>query len=337
MKKIATIVGAAMAVTAAAGVNASTLDSVKNRGALQCGVSDGLPGFSATDSAGRWQGLDADFCRAVAAAVLGDAEKVNFVSLTATERFTALQSGEIDVLSRNSTWTLTRDASLGLNFAGVNYYDGQGFLVSKDLGVDSALELDGASVCIQSGTTTELNLADYFRMNGMSYEPVLYDTSDQTTAGFESGRCDILTSDQSQLSALRLQLSNPDAAVVLPEIISKEPLGPVVRQGDDVWFNIVKWTLFAKINAEEMGITTVNAEEMLSSDDPSVQRFLGVSGNMGELLSLENNWAYNIVKQVGNYGEVFERTVGKGSPLNIERGVNALWTDGGIQYAPPVR
>ncbi|TVQ71130.1 MAG: amino acid ABC transporter substrate-binding protein [Oceanospirillales bacterium] len=337
MKKIATIVGAAMAVTAAAGVNASTLDSVKNRGALQCGVSDGLPGFSATDSAGRWQGLDADFCRAVAAAVLGDAEKVNFVSLTATERFTALQSGEIDVLSRNSTWTLTRDASLGLNFAGVNYYDGQGFLVSKDLGVDSALELDGASVCIQSGTTTELNLADYFRMNGMSYEPVLYDTSDQTTAGFEAGRCDILTSDQSQLSALRLQLSNPDAAVVLPEIISKEPLGPVVRQGDDVWFNIVKWTLFAKINAEEMGITSANADEMLSSDDPSVQRLLGSSGNMGELLRLENNWAYNIVKQVGNYGEVFERTVGTGSPLNIERGLNALWTNGGIQYAPPVR
>lgn len=337
MKKIATLVGAAMAVTAAAGVNASTLDTVKNRGALQCGVSDGLPGFSATDSAGRWQGLDADFCRAVAAAVLGDAEKVNFVSLTATERFTALQSGEIDVLSRNSTWTLTRDASLGLNFAGVNYYDGQGFLVSKDLGVDSALELDGASVCIQSGTTTELNLADYFRMNGMSYEPVLYDTSDQTTAGFEAGRCDILTSDQSQLSALRLQLSNPDGAVVLPEIISKEPLGPVVRQGDDVWYNIVKWTLFAKINAEEMGITTQNAEEMLSSDDPSVQRFLGVSGNMGEMLRLDNNWAYNIVKQVGNYGEVFERTVGKGSPLNIERGLNALWTDGGIQYAPPVR
>lgn len=337
MKKIATLVGAAMAVTAAAGVNASTLDTVKNRGALQCGVSDGLPGFSATDSAGRWQGIDADFCRAVAAAVLGDAEKVNFVSLTATERFTALQSGEIDVLSRNSTWTLTRDASLGLNFAGVNYYDGQGFLVSKDLGVDSALELDGASVCIQSGTTTELNLADYFRMNGMSYEPVLYDTSDQTTAGFEAGRCDILTSDQSQLSALRLQLSSPDGAVVLPEIISKEPLGPVVRQGDDVWYNIVKWTLFAKINAEEMGITTQNAEEMLSSDDPSVQRFLGVSGNMGEMLRLENNWAYNIVKQVGNYGEVFERTVGKGSPLNIERGLNALWTDGGIQYAPPVR
>lgn len=337
MKKIATLVGAAMAVTAAAGVNASTLDAVKERGALQCGVSDGLPGFSATDSAGRWQGIDADFCRAVAAAVLGDAEKVNFVSLTATERFTALQSGEIDVLPRNTTWTLTRDASLGLNFAGTNYYDGQGFLVSKDLGVESALELDGASVCISSGTTTELNLADYFRMNGMSYEPVLYDTADQTAAGFEAGRCDILTSDQSQLYALRLQLSDPDNAVVLPEVISKEPLGPVVRQGDDQWFNIVKWTLFAKINAEEMGITSANADEMMSSNDPSVQRFLGTSGNMGELLGLENNWAYNIVKQVGNYGEVFERTVGTGSPLNIDRGINALWTQGGLQYAPPIR
>ena len=337
MKKIATLVGAAMAVTAAAGVNASTLDTVKERGALQCGVSDGLPGFSATDSAGRWQGIDADFCRAVAAAVLGDAEKVNFVSLTATERFTALQSGEIDVLPRNTTWTLTRDASLGLNFAGTNYYDGQGFLVSKDLGVESALELDGASVCISSGTTTELNLADYFRMNGMSYEPVLYDTADQTAAGFEAGRCDILTSDQSQLYALRLQLSDPDNAVVLPEVISKEPLGPVVRQGDDQWFNIVKWTLFAKINAEEMGITSANADEMMSSNDPSVQRFLGTSGNMGELLGLENNWAYNIVKQVGNYGEIFERTVGTGSPLNIDRGINALWTQGGLQYAPPIR
>lgn len=337
MKKIATLVGAAVAVTAAAGVNASTLDTVKNRGAVQCGVSDGLPGFSATDSAGRWQGIDADFCRAVAAAVLGDAEKVNFVSLTATERFTALQSGEIDVLPRNTTWTLTRDASLGLNFTGVNYYDGQGFLVSKELGVSSALELDGASVCISSGTTTELNLADYFRMNGMSYEPVLYDTSDQTAAGFEAGRCDILTSDQSQLYALRLQLSDPDSAVVLPEVISKEPLGPVVRQGDDVWFNIVKWTLFAKVNAEELGITSANVDEMTSSNDPSVQRFLGTSGNMGELLRLDNQWAYNIVKQVGNYGEVFDRTVGTGSPLNIERGLNALWTDGGLQYAPPIR
>lgn len=337
MKKIATLLGAAIAVSAVAGVNASTLDTVKTRGALQCGVSDGLPGFSATDSSGRWQGIDADFCRAVAAAVFGDAEKVNFVSLTATERFTALQSGEIDVLPRNTTWTLTRDASLGINFTGVNYYDGQGFLVSKDLGVDSALELDGASVCISSGTTTELNLADYFRLNGMSYEPVLYDTSDQTAAGFEAGRCDILTSDQSQLYALRLQLSDPGSAVVLPEVISKEPLGPAVRQGDDVWFNIVKWALFAKVNAEEMGITSANVDEMLGSNDPAVQRFLGVSGNMGELLRVDNNWAYNIIKQVGNYGEVFERTVGTGSPLNIERGLNALWTEGGLQYAPPVR
>lgn len=337
MKKIATLLGAAMAVSAAASVNASTLDTVKNRGALQCGVSDGLPGFSATDSAGRWQGIDADFCRAVAAAVLGDAEKVNFVSLTATERFTALQSGEIDVLPRNTTWTLTRDASLGLNFTGTNYYDGQGFLVSKDLGVESALELDGASVCISSGTTTELNLADYFRMNGMSYEPVLYDTADQTAAGFEAGRCDILTSDQSQLYALRLQLSDPDSAVVLPEVISKEPLGPVVRQGDDVWYNIVKWVLFAKVNAEEMGITSENVDEMKESNDPAVQRILGTSGNMGELLRIENDWAYNIIKQVGNYGEVFDRTVGTGSPLNIERGLNALWTEGGLQYAPPIR
>lgn len=337
MKKIATFVGAAMAVTAAASVNASTLDTVKQRGAVQCGVSDGLPGFSATDSAGRWQGIDADVCRAVAAAVLGDAEKVNFVSLTATERFTALQSGEIDVLSRNTTWTLTRDASLGLNFTGVTYYDGQGFLVSKDLGVSSALELDGASVCISSGTTTELNLADYFRYNGMSYEPVLYDTSDQTAQGFEAGRCDILTSDQSQLYALRLQLSDPDSAIVLPEVISKEPLGPVVRQGDDVWFNIVKWALFAQINAEELGVTSANVDEMKDSSNPSVQRLLGTSGNMGELLRLDNDWAYNIVKQVGNYGEVFERTVGTGSPLNIERGLNALWTDGGLQYAPPAR
>ncbi|WP_151702313.1 amino acid ABC transporter substrate-binding protein [Nitrincola alkalilacustris] len=337
MKKIATLIGAAAVLTASAGVSANTLETVKNRGAVQCGVSDGLAGFSATDSAGRWQGLDADFCRTVAAAVLGDAEKVNFVSLTATERFTALQSGEIDVLPRNTTWTLTRDASLGLNFTGVNYYDGQGFLVSKDLGVSSAKELDGASVCISSGTTTELNLADYFRMNGMSYEPVLYDTSDQTISGFEAGRCDILTSDQSQLYSLRIGMSDPDSAEVLPEVISKEPLGPVVRQGDDQWFNIVKWALFAQVNAEELGVTSANVDEMKGSNDPNVQRLLGTSGNMGELLGLDNEWAYNIVKQVGNYGEVFERTVGTGSPLQIARGLNALWTDGGLQYAPPIR
>ncbi len=314
--------------------NADTLDSVKSKGHIQCGVSTGLPGFSNADAAGNWQGLDVDMCRAVAAAVLGDASKVKYTPLTAKERFTALQSGEIDMLPRNTTWTLTRDASLGLNFAGVNYYDGQGFMVTKALGVKSALELDGAAVCIQAGTTTELNLADYFRLNGMQYKSVTYDTSDATVKGFEAGRCDMLTSDQSQLYALRIKLKDPDSAMVLPEVISKEPLGPVVRQGDDKWFNIVKWTLFAMVNAEEMGITSANADKMKSSDNPSVGRFMG---GQGEKLGLGDDWAYNIVKQVGNYGESFERNVGMGSPLKISRGLNALWTNGGLQYAPPIR
>ncbi|MFY0666041.1 MAG: amino acid ABC transporter substrate-binding protein [Natronospirillum sp.] len=337
MKKLATLIGGVAAVaTLSMGAQAQTLEQVKNRGSLNCGVSTGLPGFSSTDSAGNWQGLDADGCRAIAAAVLGDANAVSFVPLTAVERFTALQSGEIDVLVRNTTWTLTRDASLGLNFTGVNYYDGQGFLVSSDLGVSSALELDGAAVCIQSGTTTELNLADYFRFNGMSYEPVLYDTSEQTISGFEAGRCDVLTTDQSGLYGLRLQLSNPSGAIVLPEVISKEPLGPVVRQGDDNWFNVVKWVHFAQLNAEEMGITMANVDEMRSSSNPEVVRLLN-SNEMGSFLNLDATWAYNIVKQVGNYGEMFERTVGTGSPLQIERGINALWTDGGLQYGMPVR
>lgn len=337
MKKLATLIGGVAAVaTLSMGVQAQTLEQVKSRGSLNCGVSTGLPGFSSTDSAGNWQGLDADGCRAIAAAVLGDANSVSFVPLTAVERFTALQSGEIDVLVRNTTWTLTRDASLGLNFTGVNYYDGQGFLVSSDLGVSSALELDGAAVCIQSGTTTELNLADYFRFNGMSYEPVLYDTSEQTISGFEAGRCDVLTTDQSGLYGLRLQLSNPSGAIVLPEVISKEPLGPVVRQGDDNWFNVVKWVHFAQLNAEEMGITMANVDEMRSSNNPEVVRLLN-SNEMGGFLNLDADWAYNIVKQVGNYGEMFERTVGAGSPLQIERGINALWSNGGLQYGPPVR
>lgn len=337
MKKLATLIGGVAAVaTLSMGAQAQTLEQVKNRGALNCGVSTGLPGFSSTDSAGNWQGLDAEGCRAIAAAVLGNSNSVNFVPLTAVERFTALQSGEIDVLVRNTTWTLTRDASLGLNFTGVNYYDGQGFLVSTDLGVSSALELDGAAVCIQSGTTTELNLADYFRFNGMSYEPVLYDTSEQTISGFEAGRCDVLTTDQSGLYGLRLQLSNPSGAMVLPEVISKEPLGPVVRQGDDAWFNVVKWVHYAQLNAEEMGITRDNVDQMRSSNNPEVVRLLN-SNEMGGFLGLDANWAYNIVKQVGNYGEMFERTVGMGSPLQIERGINALWTDGGLQYGMPVR
>ncbi|WP_420794881.1 amino acid ABC transporter substrate-binding protein [Hahella chejuensis] len=314
-----------------------TLDAVKKKGFVQCGVSTGLPGFSNPDDKGNWMGLDVDLCRAVAAATLGDASKVKYIPLTAKERFTALQSGEIDLLSRNTTWTLTRDGSLGLNFAGVNYYDGQGFLVSKDLGVKSAKELDGAAVCIQAGTTTELNLADYFREFGMKYQPVVFDTSDQTVKGFEAGRCDVLTSDQSQLYALRIQLSNPDKAMVLPEVISKEPLGPVVRQGDDQWFNIVKWSLFAAITAEELGVSSDNVDKMKSSTNPNVQRLLGAEAGQGKNLGLDDTWAFNIVKQVGNYGEMFERNVGKSSPLGIERGLNALWTKGGLQYAPPIR
>jgi len=324
-----------LSATAHAG---KTLDGVKAKGYVQCGVSTGLPGFSAADEKGQFTGLDVDMCRAVAAAIFGDAGKVKYSPLTAKERFTALQSGEVDMLSRNTTWTFTRDTSLGLNFTGANYYDGQGFLVTKALGVKSALEMDGASFCIQAGTTTELNLADYFRSNKMSYTPITFDTSDQTVKAFEAGRCDALTSDQSQLYALRIKLKDPKSAVVLPEVISKEPLGPVVRQGDDEWFNIVKWSLFAMINAEELGVTSANVDEMKEkSTDPNVRRLLGVEGVKGEWMGLSDNWGYSVVKHVGNYGEAFERNVGKGSALGISRGLNALWSKGGIQYAPPIR
>tara|TARA_R100001039_G_scaffold29049_1_gene20492 strand:- start:317 stop:1282 length:966 start_codon:yes stop_codon:yes gene_type:complete len=316
---------------------ADTLEDTIERGAVQCGVSDGLPGFSAPDDDGNWQGLDVDVCRAVAAAVLGDADAVNYISLNAVERFTALQSGEVDVLSRNTTWTTTRDTTLGLNFTGVNFYDGQGFMVARDLGITGADELDGASICIQSGTTTELNLADYFRANDMEFNPIVFDTSEQTVGGYQAGRCDVLTSDTSQLAALRIQLDDPSASMILSDVISKEPLGPVVRQGDDLWFNIVKWSLFAMINAEEYGVTSENAEEMLNSEDPNIARLLGQDGNYGEGMNLEADWAYNIISQVGNYAESFERNVGMDSPLEIERGVNALWNDGGFQYAPPIR
>jgi general L-amino acid transport system substrate-binding protein len=315
----------------------STLKSVQDRGKLLCGVNTGLPGFSSVDQGGNWTGLDVDVCRAVAAATLGDADKVEFKPLTAKERFTAVQSGEIDLLSRNTTWTLTRDTSQGLHFTGITYFDGQGFMVSKALGVKSARELDGAAVCILAGTTTELNLADYFRTHGMRYEPVVFDTADQTARGFESGRCDVLTSDQSQLYGQRIRLADPDKAVVLPEVISKEPLGPVVRQGDDDWFNIVRWTLFALINAEELGVGSGNVDAMKSSSNPEVRRLLGVEGAAGNGLGLAADWVYQVVKQVGNYGEVFKRNVGADSPLQIERGLNALWKDGGLQYAPPFR
>lgn len=338
-KRHLAILGAVLALLFSTGtvLADTTLEAVKKRGFLQCGVNTGLPGFSHADKKGRWSGLDVDVCRAVAAAVLGDAEKVRFTPLTAKERFTALQSGEIDLLSRNTTWTLTRDSSLGIHFAGVSYYDGQGFMVNKGLGVKSARELDGAAVCILSGTTTELNLADYFRTHKMQYQPVVFDTGDQTVKGFEAGRCDVLTSDQSQLYGLRIKLAKPESAMVLPEVISKEPLGPVVRQGDDQWFNIVKWSLNAMLNAEELGVGSANVEAMKSSGNPAVRRLLGLEGIKGKGLNLADGWAYDIVRQVGNYAEVFERNVGQGSPLKIQRGLNALWKDGGIHYAPPIR
>jgi general L-amino acid transport system substrate-binding protein len=317
---------------------ASTLEAVKERGHLKCGVNTGLPGFSSADDKGNWTGLDVDVCRAVAAAALGDANAVKFSPLTAKERLTAVQTGEVDMLSRNTTWTATRDTALGLNFTGVSYYDGQAFMVKKDLGLSSARELDGASVCVLSGTTTELNLADYFRTHKLSYQSVVFDTADQVVAGFESGRCDAVTSDQSQLYAQRIKLSKPDAAVVLPTVISKEPLGPVVRQGDDAWFNVVKWSLFAMLNAEEYDVTSANVDELKAkSSNPNVRRLLGSEGEIGTNMGLSKDWAYQIVKQVGNYGEVFERNVGSGSPLGVQRGLNALWTEGGLQYAPPVR
>lgn len=335
---IASLVAASAAMMSTSAMAAdSTLDKVTKAGVLTCGVSTGLPGFSNPNSKGEWEGIDVEYCQALAAAVLGDKTKVKYVPLTAKERFTALQSGEIDVLSRNTTWTLHRDSALGLNFVGVNYYDGQGFMVKKELGLTSAKELDGASVCVQSGTTTELNLADYFRNNGMEYKPVVFDTAAQTSKGFDSGRCDVLTTDQSGLYALRLNLADPKSAEVLPEIISKEPLGPVVRQGDDQWFNIAKWTLAAMVNAEEYGITSKNADEMLKSTDPNIKRILGVDGPKGKGLGIADDWGYQVIKQVGNYGESFERTVGEGSPLQISRGVNALWNAGGFMYAPPIR
>ena len=327
------LLGAAGAVQAGA-----TLDAVKKKGFVQCGVSDGLPGFSYVDAQGRYLGIDVDVCRAVAAAVFGDAGKVKYSPLTAKERFTALQSGEVDVLSRNTTWTSSRDSAMGLNFTGVTYYDGQGFLVNKSLGVSSAKELDGATVCIQAGTTTELNLADYFRANNHKYTPITYDTSDESAKSLESGRCDVLTSDQSQLYAQRIKLAKPDDYVVLPEVISKEPLGPLVRQGDEEWFDIVRWTLFAMLNAEELGVDSKSVEQMAkSAKNPDVARLLGAEGEYGKDLKLPRDWVVQIVRQVGNYGEVFERNIGSGSQLKIERGLNALWNQGGVQYAPPVR
>lgn len=315
----------------------TTLEAIKKNGFIKCGISDGLPGFSFADEKGNYNGIDVDVCRAVAAALFGDTTKVKYTPLTAKERLTALQSGEIDVLSRNTTWTSSRDSAQGLNFAGVTYYDGQGFLINKKLGVNSARNLDGATVCVQAGTTTELNLSDYFRANKMKFTPITYDKSDESAKSLEAGRCDVLTSDQSQLYAQRIKLAKPDEYVVLKEVISKEPLGPVVRHGDDDWFDLVKWTLYVMVNAEELGINSKNVEEMKKSTNPDVKRLLGVEGDKGKDFGLANDWMATVIKQVGNYGEIFERNVGKGSPLKIERGLNALWNQGGLQYAPPVR
>ena len=333
----ATLVTTVLLAVASSAHAGTALNAIKERGYIKCGVSDGLPGFSHTDEKGKFSGIDVDVCRAVAAAVFGDSTKVKFTPLTAKERLTALQSGEIDVLSRNTTWTSSRDSAQGLNFTGVTYYDGQGFLVNKKLGVKSAKELDGATVCVQAGTTTELNLSDYFRANKMKYTPITYDKSDESAKALEAGRCDVLTSDQSQLYAQRIKLAKPSDYVVLPEVISKEPLGPVVRRGDDDWFDIVKWTLFVMVDAEELGIDSKNVEEMKKSTNPDVKRMLGVEGDKGKDFGLANDWMAVVIKQVGNYGEIFDRNVGKGSPLQIERGLNALWTQGGLQYAPPVR
>jgi general L-amino acid transport system substrate-binding protein len=315
-----------------------TLDAVKARGQLVCGVNTSAPGFSAADSQGRWTGLDVDFCRAIAAAVLKDADKVKYVPLNSQQRFASLQAGEIDVLSRNSTWTLTRDASLGVVFTGINYYDGQGFMVPKKLKIDSVKKLNGATVCVQAGTTSEKNVADYFAANGMKYKSVVFDTAEAITGAFFAGRCQVYTTDMSDLAGARTKAPKPEDYVVLPQVISKEPLGASVRRGDDEWFQIVRWTQFALLEAEESGLTQANVEaQKTANKDPGVQRFLGATEDTGKLLGLDAEWAYRIVKQVGNFGESFERSVGAKSPLNLPRGVNNLWTKGGLMYAPPIR
>ena len=329
----ATLLGAAG--TAQAGKD---LDAIKARGQLICGVNTGVAGFAQADSQGKWVGLDVDVCRAVAAAVFGDSEKVKYVPTTAQQRFTALQSGEVDILARNTTVTLTRDTALGLDFTAVNYYDGQGFMVNKKLGVKSAKELNGATVCVAPGTTTELNLADYFRANKMTFKPVVIEKVEEVRAAFFSGRCDVYTTDASGLYSTRAaNAPNPDDYMVLPEIISKEPLAPAVRHGDNQFADIVRWSQYAMLEAEEYGISSKTVDEMLKSENPSIKRILGVTPGMGKALGVDEAWVVNIVKQVGNYGESFERNVGKGTPLKIERGLNNLWSKGGLQYAPPIR
>ena len=343
MHKVSLATAAALAavLTSTGAMAGKDLDAVKARGALICGVPTGTAGFALADSQGKWVGLDVDVCRAVAAAIFGDAEKVKYQALTAQQRFTALQSGEVDILSNNTTITLTRDTALGLDFTAVTYYDGQGFMVNKKLGVKSAKELNGATVCVAPGTTTELNLADYFRATKMSFKPVVIEKVDDIRAAFFSGRCDVYTTDASGLYATRAANVPAPAKIedfiILPEIISKEPLAPAVRHGDNQFADIVRWTQYAMVEAEEYGINSKNVDEMLKSDNPTIKRILGVTPGMGKALGVDEKWVYNIVKQVGNYGESFDRNVGAGSPLKIERGLNKLWTQGGLQYAPPIR
>ena len=337
MRKYLFMASIVASITFASFASATTLDDVKKKGFVQCGVSQGLKGFSSPDDKGGWTGIDVDLCRAIAAAIFGDAEKIKYTPLSAKERFTALQSGEIDVLSRNTTWALSRDTALGFDFRGVTYYDGQGFMVRKSSGVKSTRELDGATVCVLMGTSTSLTLADYFRSNNMKYEPITFEKDDEVVAAYESGRCDAYTTDSSGLYANRLTLKDPQEHIVLPEIISKEPLGAVVRHGDNQWGDIVSWALYAMLNAEELGVDSKNAAGMRESDNPEIRRLLGTEGKFGEGLGLPDDWAYNIIAKVGNYAEIFDRNVGKGSPLGIPRGLNALWTQGGIQYAPPIR
>jgi general L-amino acid transport system substrate-binding protein len=332
--------GAAVAAfTGIAAAQATTLEQVQGRGQLVCGVNgpSGLTGFGVPDDQGNWTGLDVDVCRAVAAAVLGDATKVKFVPLGSKERFTALQSGEIDMLARNSTWTFSRDTDLGLDFVAVDYYDGQGFMVRKELGVNSAKELSGATICVQTGTTNEKNLADYFRANKLELKSVVFETADQSRQAYDAGRCDAYTTDASGLAAERTQLKDPGDNIILPEIISKEPLGPAVRHGDNQWGDVVRWSFNAMLIGEEYGITQANVDDMKSSENPEIRRLLGVEDEMGKMAGLPNEWAYNILKQVGNYGESFERNVGLKTPLGLARGLNELWSKGGLQYAAPMR
>jgi general L-amino acid transport system substrate-binding protein len=338
-KKLLTMALAAGLVAAAPAMASKTMESIKKKGEVSCGVNTALGGFGIAGSDGKWTGFDVDYCRAIAAAALGDANKVRYVPLSAAQRFTALQSGEIDVLARNTTWTMSRDTQLGTTFGAVNFFDGQGFLVPKSLKVKSAKQLKGATICVQSGTTTEKNLADYFRMNKMTYKPVVAEDLKVVIANYNEGRCKVFTSDASQLAAIRANdTKKPDDHIILPEIISKEPLGPVTRQGDESWSKLVTWVHFAMITAEELGVNAGNVDQMRSDANPEIQRLLGQGNNdFGKSIGTDAQWAYRVIKQVGNYGEVFERHVGKKTPLKLDRGQNALWTKGGLQYAPPIR